>query len=69
MKLSLRTQKIISQNYNVRVNHNFRHTNSASQDLEKTTDNVCFFSEYHTDDLEKLWSNIESDFQEKKVED
>ena len=66
MKLSLRTQKIISQNYNVRVNHNFRHTNSASQDLEKTTDNVCFFSEYHTDDLEKLWSNIESDFQEKK---
>ncbi len=66
MKLSLRTEKLNSQNFKFRFDHNSRKTFSKSFDSKKSNENVSFESEHFQDSIENLWDYIREDFDEKK---
>jgi len=66
MKLSLRTEKLNSQNFDYRIDHNSRVTFSKSADSSKSKNNINFTSEHFQNSLENLWDYIRADFDEKK---
>jgi len=66
MKLSLRTEKLNSQNFDYRIDHNSRTTFSKSADSLKSKNNINFTSEHFQNSLENLWDYVRADFDKKK---
>ncbi len=66
MKLSLRTEKLNSQNFQIRINHNSRATFSKSFDSSKSKNNINFTSKHFQNSVENVWDYIRSDFNSKK---
>ena len=66
MKLSLRTEKLNSQNFKYRIDHNSRATNSKSYDSEKSKNNISRTSKHFQKTVAGFWDYVRADFDKKK---